>query len=60
MAKYKIGVWWMESGSVEVEADTADEAVEKAQNANINLSEVEHFGYVDDSYRVDENDVEEL
>ena len=58
MAKYRIGVFWMEAGNVEIEADNPAEALKKAVNAN--LSDVERWGYIDDSFRVDEDDIEEV
>lgn len=55
MKKFKIPVSWEMYGFVEIEAETLDEAVNRAWNDNIPLPY--YSEYVDESFRVDEEDV---
>ena len=59
MAKFKVKLYWEVGGEVEVEADSPQEAVEKALGPEIPLPE--NPEYVQDSQNCDvETDVQEV
>ena len=53
--KYKIPVWWSMSGTVEIEADSLEEAIDKAEtDSDISLPEDSY--YIDDSWEVNRDE----
>jgi secreted Zn-dependent insulinase-like peptidase len=58
MGKYKVGCVWTMYGSVEVEADTIEEAMEKAHDPYLPLPE--NGVYLEDSFDVDYETTERI
>lgn len=59
MKNWKIAVWWMESGVVNIEAKTLEEAIKLAADENDPLPLWESE-YIDESFRVDIETSKEL
>lgn len=60
MKTYRIGVAYSMYGYLTVEANSVEEALKKANEANVSLAEVEEAEYLDDSWDVDNESVAEL
>lgn len=56
MPNYRLYVSWSIGADVAIEADTKEEAIEKADK--MGLHEFNHDFYIEDSFRVDEITVE--
>lgn len=60
MKKYSIGVAYTMYGYLTIEANSAEEALRKANESDISLAEVAGAEYLDDSWDVDAESVTEL
>ena len=60
MKTYRVGVAYSMYGYLTVEANSVEEALKKANKANVSLAEVEEAEYLDDSWDVDNESVAEL
>lgn len=60
MKTYRVGVAYGMYGYLTVEANSAEEALKKANEANVSLADVEGAEYLDDSWDVDTESVTEL
>lgn len=60
MKTYRVGVAYSMYGYLTVEANSVEEALKKANEANVSLAEVEEAEYLDDSWDVDNESVAEL
>jgi len=54
--KYKIACWWSVSGEMEIEANSLDEAINKAYDEAL----PEFIDYIDDSFQIDIDYTNEL
>lgn len=57
---YRVGVAYCMYGYLTVEANSAEEALKKANEANVSLADVAEAEYLDDSWDVDNESVTEL
>lgn len=60
MKTYRVGVAYSMYGYLTVEANSVEEALKKANEANVSLAEVEEAEYLDDSWDVDNESIAEL
>lgn len=60
MKTYRVGVAYSMYGYLTVEANSAEEALKKANEANVSLADVAEAEYLDDSWDVDNESVAEL
>lgn len=60
MKTYRIGVAYTMYGYLTIEANNEKEALQKANDSNVSLADVEEAEYLDDSWDVDNESVAEL
>lgn len=60
MKTYRVGVAYSMYGYLTVEANSAEEALKKANEANVSLADVAEAEYLDDSWDVDNESITEL
>lgn len=60
MKKFLVPVTFSMSTYVEVEAEDLEEAIHEAAGVDISIDSVDSWEYVDDSWEVDEEGVEEV
>ena len=55
MAKFKVGVTYRVWGTVDVEADTLEQAIEYAKNHKNNIELPVNTEYIEDSFEIDDD-----